>query len=168
MKRQSYPGYRVLDEKKLVEEYSLKARERRRCLLSFLALMATFALLFLAYFPILLNKMVPILWVHEANMFGLTPAIQESLLRLLANGRIQVLKGYISIILCTLAIIPAWMCALLYIHRKSAIWHGGALSLKYWREFYLIKPFRVHTFSSSKPAKSTAREARTETKNSPA
>lgn len=166
MTRQRHAGYKVLDEHKLALDYAIHSRSKRRCALGALAFLLAATLLVLAYLPIVINKMVPILWVHEANMFGLTPGIQDSILRLLANGRIQVFKGYTSILLSMLAIIPAWVSALLFINRMSETWHGGAFNLNYWREFYLIRPFRVHTFSTSPTQKSPA--SISHTKKSPA
>jgi len=143
------------------DDLRLKARQLRLKRLRML-LMAVFLLLGLsgmgmAYLPLSANQTTPLLWVYQAEQHGFTEDLKENGLRLLANGRIQVLPEYFSWISGGLGTLFLWLGFLMFNSRKEASWFGGAFTREYWTSFYGIKP-KQETLIHVKGTKSIRRQ----------
>ena len=143
------------------DDLRLKTRQIRLQRLR-LALMTAFFLLGLlgmgmAYLPLSANQTTPLLWVYEAEQHGLTEQLKENGLRLLANGRIQVLPAYFSWIAGGLGTLFLWLGLLMLNSRKDSRWFGGAFTREYWTSFYGIKP-KQQTLIHVKGAKPIRRQ----------
>ena len=130
---------KVLSADDLATRHIAKKRVANRLLLCALFVFIGFFLYFMSALPLLANKAVPINWVNEANNNGLSSELLSEGLKLLANGRIEVLPRWISWIFAIPGTFFVWMSFITYENRKSKKMFGDAFTVKYWTTFY---PFR--------------------------
>lgn len=125
----------------LEEQDKIKKKNRKRVLYSLFLFLLSALFIAFAHIPTLANKILPIMWVNKANTFGIDPVLHDNILRLVANGRIQVFPPELAIVFTVVGALIGWLAVIVFVYRKDPRWHGGALTLKYWKTFYIIKPY---------------------------
>jgi hypothetical protein len=154
-------GIRLLSNQQLEDQQS-----KRRTLVWRISLAVGCALLgsiffFMTALPLLANETEPLRWVYEANQYGLTDTLRDNGLRLLANGRIEVVPSWISWVFGAIGTLFLWLASILFVHRNANCWHGSVMSLGYWTTFYLLRKENIthHVVRASPKAKSTTPRA---------
>ena len=137
---ESKPNFRLLSHDDLLSQARLDRQQRLRSLLMVAFLIAGLVSMGLSLLPLYANQTTPILWVYEAEQHGFTEQLKDSGLRLLANGRIQVLPAYFSWISGVIGTLFWWLGFLMLNNRKDVRWFGGAFSREYWTRFYGLQP----------------------------
>jgi hypothetical protein len=132
-------GIRLLSNDQLEEEQSKSRSIVWRISLAVGCMIFALVFFFMTALPLLANEAEPLRWVYEANQYGLTDTLRDNGLRLLANGRIEVVPSWISWIFGTIGTLFLWMASLLFMHRKANCWHGSVMSVSYWTTFYLLR-----------------------------
>lgn len=137
---ESHAQFRLLSHDDLRNQARLVRQQRLRSVLMVAFLLAGVFSMGLGLLPLYANQATPILWVYEAEQHGFTEQLKDNGLRLLANGRIQVLPAYFSWVTGIIGTFFLWMGFLMLNSRKDARWFGGAFSREYWTRFYGLKP----------------------------
>lgn len=158
----SQSKFRLLNE----DDLRLRVKEvrQRRLRLALMVILTAFGLglLALSFLPLMANHAMPLIWVYEAEQHGFTEQLRDTGLRLLANGRIEVLPKYFSWISGSIGSIFLWLGCLMINNRKDRRWFGNAFTRAYWTSFYGLKP-REETLIHVKGAP-LVRRARTKPK----
>lgn len=96
-------------------------------------------MLFYAFVPLIAKSTMPLLWVEYANQHGWTKEMQQIGLRLLANGRIEVVPSWVSYGLLIGVAILTWIGTQLIRCRWESKFLGDAATLSYWLNFYWLR-----------------------------
>lgn len=134
--------FRLLSDDDLRNQARLGRQHRWRMVLMATFLVAGLLCMGLSLLPFYANQVTPLLWVYEAEQHGFTEQLKDNGLRLLANGRIQVLPHYFSWISGGIGTLFLWLGFLMFNSRKETRWFGGAFSREYWTSFYGLKPHK--------------------------
>lgn len=92
-----------------------------------------------AFFPLIAKSAMPLIWVDIANNEGWNANLQEIGMRLLANGRIELMPMWGSYTLIVLGALLVWLGVHIYRSRRDARLFGDLLTLSYWMSFYWLK-----------------------------
>lgn len=132
-------GIKLLSNEELAEQQRRQRTLAWRLSLSVFCMLCGSAFFFMTALPLLANELEPLRWVYEANQHGLTETLRDNGLRLLANGRIEVIPAWVSWAFGIIGTLFLWVASLLFVHRNADCWHGSVLSLSYWTTFYVLR-----------------------------
>ncbi|MHD0644591.1 hypothetical protein ACYPKM_02990 [Pseudomonas aeruginosa] len=117
-------------------QYALKNRAWWRAFWAVNLVITGISFIIFSFFPLIAKSAMPLIWVDMANNGGWNKNLQEIGMRLLANGRIELMPLWGSYLILTVGALLAWLGVHLYRSRKHERLFGELLTKRFWLSFY--------------------------------
>lgn len=128
-----------MSEDELLLEAAIHNRALKRMILAIILVLTGILLVAFSFMPIMAKSALPLIWVDYANEHGWTDELQEIGMRLLSDGRIEIIPMWVSYLAILIGGVFSWTGMKIFQNRHHPLLFGDAFTLGYWVNFYWLK-----------------------------